>query len=167
MDKLVKDIYLYRWHRERSRLSNNFTFVDRIQDQAIKQSNKAAFTFLQDGETQLDSLTFQQLDRQARAIATILQDYGARGERALLLYQPGLEFICAFLGCLYAGVIATPAYPPRANSSISRLLAIVKDAEAKFALTTHSLKDKIATKFARHDSEENVTFIATDNIDLN
>ncbi|MDJ0687119.1 MAG: alpha/beta fold hydrolase [Xenococcaceae cyanobacterium MO_188.B32] len=148
-------------------MSNNFTFVDRIQDQAIKQSNKAAFTFLQDGETQLDSLTFQQLDRQARAIATILQDYGARGERALLLYQPGLEFICAFLGCLYAGVIATPAYPPRANSSISRLLAIVKDAEAKFALTTHSLKDKIATKFARHDSEENVTFIATDNIDLN
>ena len=167
MDKLVKDIYLYGWHRERSRLSNNFTFVDRIQNQAIKQSNKAAFTFLQDGETHLDSLTFQQLDRQARAIATVLQSYGARGERALLLYQPGLEFICAFLGCLYAGVIATPAYPPRANSSISRLLAIVKDAEAKFALTTHSLKDKIATKFAQHDSEENVTFIATDNIDLN
>ncbi|MDJ0634241.1 MAG: alpha/beta fold hydrolase [Xenococcaceae cyanobacterium MO_188.B29] len=148
-------------------MSNNFTFIDRIQDQAIKQPGKAAFTFLQDGETQLDSLTFQQLDTQARAVATILQSHGAKGERALLLYQPGLEFICAFLGCLYAGVIATPAYPPRANSSISRLLAIVQDAEAKFALTTHSLKDKIATKFANHSSEEKVTFIATDNIDLN
>ena len=148
-------------------MSNNFTFVDRIQDQAIKQPGKTAFTFLQDGETQLDSLTFQQLDTQARAIATILQGYSAKGERALLLYPPGLEFICAFLGCLYAGVVAVPAYPPRANTSISRLLAIVHDAEAKFALTTHSLKDKIATKFANHSSEDKVTFIATDSIDLN
>ena len=148
-------------------MSNNFTFVDRIQDQAIKQPGKTAFTFLQDGETQLDSLTFQQLDIQARAIAAILQSHGAKGERALLLYPPGLEFICAFLGCLYAGVVAVPAYPPRANSSISRLLAIVHDAEAQFALTTQSLKDKIATKFANHSSEEKVTFIATDNINLN
>ena len=167
MDKLVKDIYLYGWHRERSRLSKYFTFVDKIQEQAIKRSSQTALTFLQDGETQLDSLTFQQLDAQARAIATTLQAYGARGERALLLYQPGLEFICAFLGCLYAGVVATPAYPPRSNSSIARLLAIVHDAEAKFALTTHTLKDKIATKFAQNSSEENLTFIATDNIDLN
>ncbi|MGK7949277.1 MAG: alpha/beta fold hydrolase [Xenococcaceae cyanobacterium] len=148
-------------------MSNNFTLVDRVQEQAIKQPGKTAFTFLQDSETILDSLTFEQLDTQARAIATVLQSYGAKGERALLLYQPGLEFICAFLGCLYAGVVATPAYPPRANNSISRLLAIVKDAEAKFALTTHSLKEKIATKFTNHSSEEKVTFIATDKIDLN
>ena len=167
LDKLVKDIYLYGWHRERSRLSKYFTFVDKIQAQAIKCSSQAAFTFLQDGETQLDSLTFQQLDTQARAIATVLQSYGARGERALLLYPPGLEFICAFLGCLYAGVIATPAYPPRSNSSIARLLAIVHDAEAKFALTTHALEEKIATKFAQNSSEDNITFVATDKIDTN
>ena len=58
------------------------------------------------------------------------------GERALLLYPPGLEFVPASLGCLYAGVIAVPVYPPRRNRSMARIQAIADDAEAHVALTT-------------------------------
>ena len=61
---------------------------------------------------------------------------GLEGERALLLYPAGLDFIAAFFGCLYAGVVAVPAYPPRRNRSLSRIQAIADDAEAKVALTT-------------------------------
>ena len=153
--------------RERIRLSKHITLIDRIQAQAARQPHKMAFTFLADGETELDRLTYQQLDRQARAIARALQTHRSQGKRALLLYQPGLEFVTAFLGCLYGGVVAVPVYPPRANRSLSRLLAIVDDAEAEFALTTQSLQEQIETKFKAENPTANIKFIATDTIETN
>ncbi len=152
--------------RERNRLSKYITLIDQIQEQAEVQPHKVAFTFLADGETELDRLTYQQLDRQARAIAHTLQTHQARGKRALLLYQPGLEFIKAFLGCLYGGVVAVPIYPPRANRSLSRLLAIVNDAEADFALTTKSLQEQIETKLKAEYPAAKIQFIATDALEV-
>ena len=86
-----------------------------------------AFTFLADGESEGGRLTYGELDRRAAAIAAALAASVAPGERALLLYPPGLDFIVAFFGCLYAGVVAVPAYPPRPNDrSQSRLRAIAR-----------------------------------------
>ena len=152
--------------KERNRLSKQITLIDRIQEQAGIQPDKRAFTFLADGETEIDSLTYQQLNEKAKAIAFVLQNQNASGQRALLLYQPGLDFITAFLGCLYAGVVAVPVYPPRANRSIERLLAIVADAEASFALTTQSIREQVASKFTEHDATAKIRFIATDTVEL-
>src|SRR4028118_1858306 len=105
------------------------SLVDILYSKALYQPDKKAFTFLLDGETEETSLTYRELDLQARAIATQLQNLGASGERALLIYPPGLEFIAAKCGCLYAGVVAVPAYPPRRNQSLSRLQSIVADAQ--------------------------------------
>jgi acyl-CoA synthetase (AMP-forming)/AMP-acid ligase II len=68
---------------------------------------------LPDGETEGEQLSYGELDRRSRAIASQLQGLGLSGERALLLYPPGLDYLAAFFGCLYAGVVAVPAYPPR------------------------------------------------------
>ena len=152
--------------KERNRLSKQITLIDRLQEQASIQPHKKAFTFLADGETEIDSLTYQQLNQKAKAVAFTLQNYQAQGQRALLLYQPGLDFITAFLGCLYAGVVAVPVYPPRANRSIERLLAIVADAEASFALTTKSIQEQVANKFAVNQATEKIRFIATDAFQL-
>ncbi len=152
--------------KERNRLSKQITLIDRLQEQASTQPHKRAFTFLADGDTEIDSLSYQQLNEKAKAIAFVLQNQNAQGERALLLYQPGLDFIAAFLGCLYAGVVAVPVYPPRANRSLERLLAIVADADASFALTTQSIQDQIASKFAAHNATENIKFLATDTFAL-
>jgi acyl-CoA synthetase (AMP-forming)/AMP-acid ligase II len=84
-----------------------------LRERASHQPEEIVYTFLLDGETESDWLTYQVLDRQARAIAATLQSYQTMGERALLLYPPGLEFVAAFFGCLYAGVVAVPVYPPR------------------------------------------------------
>jgi acyl transferase domain-containing protein/acyl-CoA synthetase (AMP-forming)/AMP-acid ligase II/pimeloyl-ACP methyl ester carboxylesterase/acyl carrier protein len=145
-------------------------FVNLLQERAISQPDKVIFTFLGDGEAQTESLTYQQLDNQAKAIAVNLSNVArnilgrkGEGERALLLYQPGLEFITAFLGCLYAGIIATPAYPPRQNRSFARLDTIIKDAGAVFALTTESLKQKIEQKLTKNS---HIACIPTDNIPL-
>ncbi len=153
--------------KERNRLSKQITLIDRLQEQASTQPDKRAFTFLADGDTEIDSLTYQQLNEKAKAIACVLQNQNASGERALLLYQPGLDFITAFLGCLYAGVVAVPVYPPRANRSIERLLAIVSDASASFALTTKSIQEQVASKFANHNATESIKFIATDALEIN
>jgi acyl-CoA synthetase (AMP-forming)/AMP-acid ligase II len=82
----------------------------------------------------------------------------------LLLYPAGLEFITAFFGCLYAGVMATPAYPPRRNQNLSRLQAVVTDAQAPVALTTTSLLANIEGRFAQYPELADLDWLATDNL---
>ncbi|MCY1021700.1 non-ribosomal peptide synthetase [Pyxidicoccus sp. MSG2] len=115
------------------------TLVELLRLRASTQATLPAFTFLGDGEGDEQGITYLELDRQARAIAVSLSEYVRPGERVLLLYPPGLEYIAAFWGCLYAGAIAVPAYPPdpsRLHRTLPRLEVIVKDAGATVALTT-------------------------------
>ncbi|MBW4504699.1 MAG: fatty acyl-AMP ligase [Scytonema hyalinum WJT4-NPBG1] len=140
------------------------SLVDLLRLRSQNQSDLKAYTFLQDGETASVFLTYQELDRQARAIAAALQSINAAGERALLLYPAGLDFIAAFFGCLYASVVAVPAYPPRPNQNMSRLQAIVSDAQATVALTTTSLLGNIESRFAENPEFPKLQWLATDNI---
>lgn len=110
------------------------SLLDILNERARSQPNAQAYVFLENGETESGHLTYQELATQAKAIASHLTPW--RGERALLLYPSGLAFITAFLGCLYAGVIAVPVYPPKRNQKLSRLLAIADNAQAELALTT-------------------------------
>jgi acyl-CoA synthetase (AMP-forming)/AMP-acid ligase II len=80
---------------------------------AAQTPDARAYGFLIDGEQESPWLTYTQLDREARAIAAALQEVAGPGDRALLLYAPGLAFVSAFFGCQYAGVVPVPAYPPR------------------------------------------------------
>src|SRR5258708_18610573 len=115
------------------------TLVDLLRSRSFEQSHRPAYTFLHDGESEEIDLTYADLDEQARSIAAQLQAAGMAGERVLLLYPPGLSYIAAFLGCLYAGAVAVPVYSPRANRTLLRLQAIMEDAQAKMALTTHAV----------------------------
>ena len=140
------------------------TLVELLKYRARHQSNQTAYSFLQDGETESGSLTYSELDNRARAIAAQLQSLQATGERGLLLFPPGLEFIAAFFGCLYAGVIAVPAYLPRRNQKMWRLQAIVADAQATVALTTTSVLGKIEGRFTENPELAELRWVATDNI---
>jgi 8-amino-7-oxononanoate synthase len=119
------------------------TLVELVRHRAEHQPDSVAFTYLVDGDDEQVSLTNRELDRQAKAIAAWLETHDLVGSRALLLYPPGLEFISAFFGCLYAGVVAVPVYPPRRNRSLERIQAISDDTEAKVALTTDAVLRRI------------------------
>ncbi len=86
--------------------------VHLLRCRALAQPDRIACTFLLDGEAQEAYITYAELDRKARAIAALLQTMGEVGERAILVCPPGLDYIAAFFGCLYAKVLAVPAYPP-------------------------------------------------------
>src|SRR5205807_1706114 len=89
------------------------SLVEVLQNHASMAPDRLAFCFLIDGEEEGPRLTYAGLDRAARSLAAVLRDVAGPGDRALLLYEPGLDFIAAFFGCLYAGLIPVPAYPPR------------------------------------------------------
>lgn len=143
------------------------TLVDLLRKRALQQQSQVAYTFLVDGKTEEVSLTYQVLDQKARSLAALLQSMKATGERALLLYSPGLEFITAFFGCLYAGVTAVPVYPPRHNQRMTRLQAIVKDAQASFALTTTSVLTNIEHSLKQKPELAALHYIATENLTNN
>ncbi|MFS0516447.1 amino acid adenylation domain-containing protein [Nostoc sp. UIC 10607] len=140
------------------------TIVDLLRYRAIHQPDIVAFTFLQDGETLETTLTYRDLDRCSRAIAAQLQALGLSGERALLLYPPGLDYLVAFFGCLYADVVAIPAYPPRNQRKAPRIEAIVADAQAKTALTTTVLLPTIQSLLADKTNCGNLQWLTTDNL---
>jgi len=141
------------------------TLTDLLLSRSCHQPSRIAYTFLQDGETITGRLTYQELDQQARAIAATLQHLKATGSRVLLIYPPGLDFITAFFGCLYAGAIAVPAYPPRRNQNMSRLQTILESSQATLALTTDSLLESIEGRFTREAKGTPLYWLATDTID--
>lgn len=143
---------------------NFSSLIDLLRYRSIDEPNKTAYTFLVDGETEEVSITYQQLDERVRGLAAHLQSLDARGERALLLYQPGLEYIVAFFACLYAGFVAVPAYPPRFNKPMPRLQAIVADAQAKVALTTTSILTNVERQFTQTPDLAALQWLATDTI---
>lgn len=87
------------------------------------------------------------------------------GDRVLLLYPPGLEFIAAFFGALYAGIVAVPAYPPRNNSQVPRLEAIMDDANVVEALTTAKTLMSVRPFVSRHPKFGTLRWITTDDLD--
>jgi len=142
------------------------TLIELLRMRAERQPDQRAYTFLADGETETERLTYQELDQRARIIGAWLQDAKAQGERVLLLYPPGLEFIAAFFGCLYAGAVAVPAYPPRRKASWPRLASIVADAEARFALSTAEVITQVEAHQAQWPDLLSLRWVATSGLPL-
>ncbi len=139
-------------------------FVDRLRWQVDHQGDQIAFTYLVDGENEEESLTYVELDLRARAIAEELLDRGMAGERALLLFPPGLDFVSSLFGCFYAGVVAVPAFPPRRNRNMDRIQAIAGDADARLALSVSDYVQRAERLTSGMPELERMDWIATNEI---
>jgi acyl-CoA synthetase (AMP-forming)/AMP-acid ligase II len=140
------------------------TLSEILQSRAARQGQDCLYTFLHGDQEQ--SLTYAELDRMARATAAVLLQLCAPGDRALLLYPPGLDYIVALYGCMYAGVIAVPSYAPRPNRPMSRLQSILANAEPAVVLTTRAMMDAPKSIFRQRDGLlGKQTMLATDEIE--
>lgn len=144
------------------------TIIDLLRQRASNQPQHTAYTFLNDGETKTVDITYQTLDQQAQSVASWLQSHVGRGARVLLVYpyDAGLEFIAAFFGCLYAGVVAVSSHPPRNRSGLNELYGRLVGADASAILTTSSLLPKLKAQFASAEFKTNCIWSATDLLPL-
>ena len=146
------------------------SLVDILQWRAMNQPHQVAYRFLLDGEYDEVCLSYQELDQRARSIAALLQSSAKVGDRALLLYPPGLDFIVAYFGCLYARIIAIPAYPPHPNrleKTLPTILRIAADAKPSVALLTSTLFENISSQNAIRNKFGTIKLLVTDCDEVN
>jgi acyl-CoA synthetase (AMP-forming)/AMP-acid ligase II len=133
---------------------------------AEQQPCRVAYTFVPEiGDAQ--EVTYSELDQRAKAIACMLADLGIPGQPAALLYPPGLDYITAFFGCLYAGVIAVPTCPPdplRLDRSLPRLAAVLRDAMPSAVLTTAAMSTAIRSLPGSAPELSRLPVIVTDDV---
>lgn len=115
------------------------SLVELLGLRAAEQPTDRAYVVLADRGGEEAAITFRELDRRARALACVIAGKASAGERALLLFPTGIEFIVALLGCLIAGVIAVPMMLPRRQSARDASASIVADCTPRLALSTAAL----------------------------
>ncbi len=118
---------------------------------AETQADDRAYLFLSDRGEEEAVLTFRELHDAASALAARLAAATRRGDRALLVFPPGVEFLIAFFGCLIAGVIAVPMMPPRRQSARDASAGIIANCEPAIALTgaAFATRADLRERFAR------------------
>jgi len=114
--------------------------MHRLDAHARTRPDATAFRFLQGTGFATEDLTYAALRRRALAVAAALRRRHAEGSRVLLVLHPGLDYVACFLGCLYAGAIAVPIYPPRRNRNFDRFATVVADSGARFALAQPAVR---------------------------
>ena len=127
------------------------SLVALLAGRAQSQGDERAYAFLGDRCTEEAALTYGELHRAAQALAARLAALAQRGDRAVLVFPPGLEFMVAFFGCLIAGIIAVPMMKPRRNSTRDASAAILANCEPVIALTTSAfaLRGDLKARFER------------------
>ena len=138
------------------------TMMDLLVAQAATYADQTAYVFLDDREGQTE-WTYALLERRARAIAARLQLELQQGDRAILVYPPGLDFIAAFFGCIYAGVVAVPATYPKPRRPMPRLSRIAIDCDAHVALSTAATLTTLDPELLSKDAATS-QWIATDEL---
>ncbi|MEU2794140.1 fatty acyl-AMP ligase [Streptomyces sp. NPDC007100] len=123
------------------------TVPEALRLRSVKEPDETAFVFLSDGAEPAGSLSYRQLHDAALDRAAALADAGLDGDRAVLLYPSGLEFVRTLLGCLYARVAAAPVQVPTRQRGLERLRRIADDAGATTVLTTGAVKRDLEDRF--------------------
>jgi acyl-CoA synthetase (AMP-forming)/AMP-acid ligase II len=149
-----------------SSLTDAKTLVELLVARATLHPERVAVRFTSGGEGVTETWRYADVDTRARAVAAALQQHGER-ERALLVFPTGPEYVAAFLGCLYAGWIAVPAYPPQsfAPRHTARLVSIARDAAPRLLLTTTELARRFEREGALREALDQVEVLALDAAD--
>ena len=124
--------------------SSASSWIECIQSRVEHAVGREMFYFHGDSKDSVHALTIYELNRRASAIAAVLQQRGLTGERAILLYHPGIEYLIALVACFYSGVVAVPVFPPKVKHNLERIAAIMDNAGSGFLMTSSEIKTSLA-----------------------
>jgi amino acid adenylation domain-containing protein len=151
-------------------LDNCDNFVRRVQARVEAHPDRLAFRYLANGEVEgaTIEIAYAELWRQSSAIAARISEVGHRGQRVLLIYPPGVDFVPAFLGCLLAGAVAVPVYPPhpaRLQYTLERFRSVARDALPSAVLTLDAIAQIVPVLADRAPELAVPKWISTDTLD--
>ncbi len=136
------------------------SWLDVMLEAAREYGSSSAMTYWEgDSET---ALSYADLDRRARQVAASLQAQCVVGDRAVLLYPPGLDHVVGLLGCFYAGVVAVPVYAPRNDHHLDRIHLILASSQAKVLMSTAEMWADIQQSSAVHPLMKHARWVLTD-----
>ncbi len=143
-----------------------FSLCQTLRERALHKPAEKAFVYLANGVDISSQITWGELDKQAQAFALRLVAHGVKpNENVLLVYPSGLEFLVAFMGCMYAGVVAVPSSIPYREHTASRLVNIVVDARVAVACTTRVVFEQINSLLAEHTELSRIQWLIHEDID--
>lgn len=147
-------------------MTKHSNIIDLLIERTTEHPARCALRFLQDGENIDAEVSFAELHRQVFALARELRLHAAAGERALLLYHTGPQYVTALLACFAAGIIAVPAFPPLSGQPQHqlRMLSIVHNAKPKLLLTQRSELAAIQAVVGALGEFRNAKLLATDEL---
>ncbi len=122
--------------------------VDMFETTSARHADKVIYYYLDDGLNETSRITFREMNARAKSIAATLQKDFRKGDRALMLFPSGIEFIVSLFGCFYSGITGVPAYPPRKNRMFARFESIVNDCSPSLIITTARIRDDIQKNFS-------------------
>ncbi|MET8996394.1 amino acid adenylation domain-containing protein [Amycolatopsis sp. NPDC004169] len=129
---------------------NRGTLAGLLRGRAEDTPSRTAFEF--PGERLV--VDYRDLDRRARFVAAALRERGLAGERVVLLFPPGIDYVAGFFGCLYAGVVAVPVYLPTGVRGTARMLDVAANAGARALLSTTATRDALAPSMSTMEGPE-------------
>ncbi|HEY8945479.1 MAG TPA: AMP-binding protein, partial [Polyangiaceae bacterium] len=142
------------------------TITEVLDARASHHPERVIYRFLREGEQETDRLDFAQLVERARGIGAELSASGGSGERAILVYKPGLEFLAAFFGCLFAGVIAVPVSMPNRKRGLDIVRRITTDCDARWVLSTGDVLEQLRGAAATWGIGHHLSFLDTGSVAL-
>jgi acyl-CoA synthetase (AMP-forming)/AMP-acid ligase II len=138
------------------------TLVELLRERAERFPDKTIYTFLGEAGSEPAEITYGELDRRARSLAVRLATGGRPGDRVLLIYPPGIDFVIAFFAVMYAGMIAVPSYPPTRPRELARLVGVARNARPMCFLTVARVMAECAEARARTYELSCVPWLSTD-----
>ncbi len=142
------------------------TWIDIMRTNAVHVPHAKAFTFLVNGEDEQRCVTYGELDSLSRSLAVVLSKIAKPGDRVLLLYPQGIDFVIALFACLYSGLIAVPLYAPQNRRKSAMISRVAQDCTATWALSTAEVIDKYQNSLSHSVDMPAMTWMATDVIDM-
>ncbi|MET9213754.1 MULTISPECIES: fatty acyl-AMP ligase [unclassified Nocardia] len=133
------------------------SYVHHVRQQFSRYADTRSYIYLRESGRDLveEVVTYRELDRDARAFAQWLSQQPEAAQPVVLLYLDGMAFLRAFLGCLYAGVVAVPAPLPHEDRAAQRVRGVIADSGARLVLTTTDFAPLV-------ESSTGATVVATD-----
>lgn len=129
--------------------------IQKLQEHCLEKENGIAFSQIVDIKVEgnnisndLINISYKELLYKVKCTAYLLSKQYKKGDRVMLVFPSGIDFVVAILACFYAGIIAVPCHKPNPNRTGDKVDAIIGNCHPVAILTCESYYNALSKKTA-------------------